>query len=140
VVRSDVVPPTDLGVLAPSLDPELTLTTCTPRYSAAERLVVMARLVSPSAPALMARPGRSGTGGTGAVGSSEVDAVHRPVDWLWLGVWTLAGAALVAGVVLARRRLGTGRAWLAPVAAAPVALVVLFFLFGAVNALLPTSL
>jgi sortase A len=140
VVRSDVVPPTDLGVLAPSEDPELTLTTCTPRYSAAERLVVMARLVSPAAPALTPAAGRSGGGGATTVAAPPVDAVHRPADWLWLGVWILAGTALVALVALARRRIGTGRAWVAPVAAAPVALVVLFFLFGAVNALLPTSL
>jgi sortase A len=140
VVRSDVVAPTDLGVLAPSEGPELTLTTCTPRYSAAQRLVVVARLVSPAAPAPVPVPGRSGVGRAAAVAAPAVDAVHRPMDWLWLGVWMLAGAALVAVVALARRRLGTGRAWVAPVAAAPVALVVLFFLFGAVNALLPTSL
>ena len=54
-------------------------------------------------------------------------------------MWGLVGAGLVALVVLARRRLGPHRAWLAPLVAAPVALVVLFFLFGAVNTLLPAS-
>ena len=64
---------------------------------------------------------------------------HRAANWLWLSVWGLAAAGVVALVVLARRRLGARRAWLAPLAALPVALVVLFFLFGAVNTLLPAS-
>ncbi len=135
VIRSEVVAPTDVAVLDPSSDPELTLTTCTPRYSAAQRLVVVARLVAPSAaaPTPVGRP--SGI----RVVDAGVDPLHRVVNWLWLGVWGLAGAALVVLVVLARRRLGAHRAWLAPLAAAPVALVVLFFAFGAVNALLPAS-
>ncbi len=136
VVRSEVVAPTDLGVLAPTSTPELTLTTCTPRYSAAQRLVVVARLVSPAAPASV--PVRSGTADPRA--APVQDDAHRPVEWLWLGVWALAGVALVVVVALVRRRLGGRRAWLAPLAAVPAALVVLFFLFGAVNALLPASL
>ena len=55
VIRSEVVAPTDLTVLVHSAAPELTLTTCTPRYSAAQRLVVVARLVSSPR-----RPGPSG--------------------------------------------------------------------------------
>lgn len=135
VVRSEVVPPTDVAVLAPSSDPELTLTTCTPRYSAAQRLVVVARLVAPAtalpAPAVRTSEVR--------VADSTPDPLHRAANWLWLSVWGLAAAGVVALVVLARRRLGARRAWLAPLAALPVALVVLFFLFGAVNTLLPAS-
>jgi sortase A len=135
VVRSEVVAPTDLGVLAPSRDAELTLTTCTPRYSAAQRLVVVARLTSPAAPAVTSR-----SDGADVLAAPVAGAAHRPSDWLWLGAWALAGVVLVSLVVLARRRLGPGRTWVASVAAVPVALVVLFFLFGAVDALLPTSL
>lgn len=39
------VSPTDYGVVANTPDAELTLTTCNPRYSAAQRLVVHAKLV-----------------------------------------------------------------------------------------------
>ncbi len=138
VVRSEVVAPNDLGVLAPTPGPELTLTTCTPRYSAAQRLVVVARLVSPAAPASTTTAGHSGTADRGAAAVEGV--AQTPAEWLWLGVWALAAAVLVVTVALARRRIGAGRAWVAPLAALPVALVVLFFLFGAVNALLPTSL
>jgi len=135
VVRAEVVSPTDVAVLAPSLAPELTLTTCTPRYSAAQRLVVVARMVTPAAALPAPTSHRTGSPAVGPIS----DPVHRPENWLWLAVWALAASAVVALVVLARRRLGRGRAWMAPLLAVPVALVVLFFLFGAVNTLLPAS-
>ncbi len=46
VVTSHVVLPSNTTVLGASTTPELTLTTCNPRYSAAQRLVVQARLTS----------------------------------------------------------------------------------------------
>ncbi len=132
VVRSEVVAPADLTVLAPTTVPELTLTTCTPRYSAAQRLVVVARLVAP-AMAATAVPTRTRSEGA-------VTEVVRPTEeWLWLGLWALACGALVVLVMVARRRLGIRRPWLMWVVATPVALVLLYFLFGAVNALLPAS-
>jgi sortase A len=36
--------PTEIGVIAPSSDARLTLTTCHPRFSAAKRLIVVAQL------------------------------------------------------------------------------------------------
>jgi sortase A len=45
VTGSRVVAPSDVSVLAATSDATLTLTTCTPRYSATSRLVVSARLV-----------------------------------------------------------------------------------------------
>jgi sortase A len=41
------VPPNDVSVLQPTAAPRLTLTTCTPRYWATARLVVVARLLGP---------------------------------------------------------------------------------------------
>jgi sortase A len=38
------VAPTEIGVIAPSSDARLTLTTCHPRFSAAKRLIVVAQL------------------------------------------------------------------------------------------------
>jgi sortase A len=44
VTESKIVRPTDLGVIAPSSDARLTLTTCHPRFSARQRLIVVATL------------------------------------------------------------------------------------------------
>src|SRR5262249_46567550 len=40
-----IVSPHDVSVVAPTADAELTLTTCNPRYSARQRMVVKAKLV-----------------------------------------------------------------------------------------------
>lgn len=45
VTRSEVIAPTRIGVLDPTKKPTLVLTTCTPRFSAAERLIVFASLI-----------------------------------------------------------------------------------------------
>ncbi len=42
VTETKIVRPTDLGVIAPSSDARLTLTTCHPRFSARQRLIVVA--------------------------------------------------------------------------------------------------
>lgn len=44
VTESKVVLPTEIGVIAPSSDARLTLTTCHPRFSAAKRLIIVAQL------------------------------------------------------------------------------------------------
>jgi sortase A len=64
---SRVVPPTDLGVIESSGQPELTLITCDPPFTAAKRLIVRARLVdgepntAPPTPAVV--PERAPVGG-----------------------------------------------------------------------------
>ena len=50
VTESFVVQPSDVWVLDNAGDDRLTLTTCHPRYSARERLVVVAELIGPAAP------------------------------------------------------------------------------------------
>jgi sortase A len=49
VTESMVVSPQDVWVLDPSEDDRLTLTTCHPRFSARERLIVVAELIGPAA-------------------------------------------------------------------------------------------
>ncbi|HEX2052146.1 MAG TPA: class E sortase [Actinomycetota bacterium] len=44
VSESKIVLPTEIGVIAPSSDARLTLTTCHPRFSAAKRLIIVAQL------------------------------------------------------------------------------------------------
>ena len=92
VRRSLVVAPTDVGVLDPGATPELTLTTCNPRYSAATRLVVQATLVRsllfahvPPPPPAPEGPG--GGGGAGWPGrAAGAGRRRRPGAWappLW---------------------------------------------------------
>lgn len=47
VTEKKVVSPTDLSVVVPSTEPRLTLTTCHPRFSARQRLIVIAALEGP---------------------------------------------------------------------------------------------
>src|SRR5437764_1423865 len=42
------VNPSDVAVLDPTTDNRLTLTTCTPRFSAAQRLIVVSKLIGPA--------------------------------------------------------------------------------------------
>ena len=51
VRNTKVVSPNDVSVLKPSTDNLLTLTTCNPRFSASQRLVLIATLKGPAAPA-----------------------------------------------------------------------------------------
>jgi len=62
VMTSQAVAPTDVAVVAPTPTPMLTLTTCNPRYSASQRLVVQAKLVADvlAGPAKPATPRRRG--------------------------------------------------------------------------------
>lgn len=138
VDRSMIVAPEDVSVLDPTPDNRLTLTTCHPRYSAAERLIVVARLVTPVAaaasvveeptptfaspsPGLSARPGLSGP---------PADKVPA-VSW---GVLT----ALVALATWGLGRLWRRR-WAAYLVGGPVFLVVLFMFYTEVAGLLPSS-
>ena len=44
MTRKEIVAPDSLQIVVPSKDYELVLTTCNPRFSAAERLIVHAEL------------------------------------------------------------------------------------------------
>lgn len=50
VTSSEIVPPSAIEVLNPTDDNRLTFSTCNPKYSAAERLIVVAHLVGEAAP------------------------------------------------------------------------------------------
>ena len=134
VTRSFVVSPDDVAVLDPTTSPQLTLTTCTPKYSAAERLVVDARLTGPPA-AITPAPTRT----TGSLAGA--DPADSPTTWLVLAGSVVALAAVVVGVGSRRRRTGSTRAARGlTVAAVVVGLLLLLVAFGALDALLPQSL
>jgi sortase A len=134
VLGSQVVLPTDVAVVDPTPTPQLTLTTCNPRYSASQRLVVHALLVASE----LAHP----AGTPVAAGTTHHSKAPPPPPtrrWPPAILWGLAVAALTVGLwVLALRTRAVSRALLVGGGLA-VWLVVVFFFFQAVAPLLPAS-
>lgn len=133
VARHLVVDPSDSAVLDPSTRDELTLTTCNPKYSAAQRLVVVADLVTPPAPTLV-RPPADGTP------SGTVDPARSVGTWLLLAGAVLGLVACVVLVSMVRRR-PTGR-WAGRVVLGVglvAGAVLVLVAFGALDTLLPPS-
>ncbi len=137
VYKSQVVLPTDVAVVDPTPTPQLTLTTCNPRYSASQRLVVSANLVAselahPTGTPVVevqhhhAAPAAATTGGTSK-------------DWPPAILWGVLVAALATGVWMVALRTRRGRRALSIVVGLLVWLIVVFFFFQAVTPLLPAS-
>jgi sortase A len=135
VVSSQTVDPTDVAVVASTPNPTLTLTTCNPRYSASQRLVVHAALVADvltgtTAPAPATPHHPSAT----TVADSPI---HK--DW-WAAIgWGLVVVALVIVLWVLAARLEGGRRLAVVVGGTVVWLGVVFLFFGALAPLLPAS-
>jgi sortase A len=136
VTRTLVVDPSDVAVVAPTADAELTLTTCNPRFSAAQRLVVKAALMGTPAPTPPPpdHPVRATSAGASNLAGGEGDWVPA----MWWGIATLAVG--VAVWLLARRLSRRASRVLAYSAGSVALLVVLFFFFENISPLLPASL
>jgi sortase A len=102
VYQQLIVPPTDVSVVGPTKDAELTLTTCNPRFSARERMVIHARLVVDSSsparktvPVVVAKP----TANQGDAAQSSLqdslsgDTSSRVPTFVWGGVAIIIGLA-----------------------------------------------
>src|SRR5207249_808844 len=113
-----VVKPSDVSVLNQLPGAHLTLTTCTPRFSASNRLVVTAELVGDPAPP----PPQTITVRTVVPGATESLSGKRSAAWPTI-VWGAAAALVALLVWLASRR---GWRWLAYLLGAPIFLAVLF--------------
>jgi len=137
VTGSQAVDPTDVAVVAPTPTPVLTLTTCNPRYSASQRLVVQASLVADVL-----------TGTTASASATTPPGHTAPVDsapvavqghWWQAILWGVAVAALITGIwVLALRLRGRRRAAVL-VVGLTAWLGVVYLFFGALAPLLPAS-
>lgn len=149
VDRTLVVDPSDVAVIGPGQGNLLTLTTCNPRFSAAQRLVVQASLVGLAAPASTlpapappaSTPLRPGSPISGPI--SETNLAGGQGGWLASLAWGVALVAVGNGVWLWSRiwrRKGELRRWLAYLAGAPAMAVVLYFFFENVSVLLPASI
>jgi sortase A len=131
VDHTDIVSPSEVSVLDPTADNRLTLTTCNPKFSAAQRLIVVARLTGPAPepapkPAPVTPTPPLATAGLSGTGSSDGPAL------LW---------GLLAGLIwLAAWAIGQSwRKWPAYAIATPFFLVVLFIFFENVSRLLPAN-
>jgi sortase A len=134
VTRSTVVSPDAAAVLGATAASQLTLTTCTPKYSAAQRLIVVARLVDSPASSTPI-PVDSSAGATDAS-----DPVRSPGTWLLLAGTVLALVGLVVGVGAVRRRTTSRRlARAAPWLAVPVGAVLLYAAFATLDTVLPPT-
>ena len=135
VTSSQAVDPSDVAVVAPTPNPMLTLTTCTPRYSASQRLVVQAVLV---ADVLTRASAPATTSGHHPVTAQLADTPIRKDWWAAIG-WGIAVVALVIGLwILAGRLHGKRKAPLV-IGGIVLWLGVVYLFFGALAPLLPAS-
>jgi sortase A len=134
VKRTLIVSPSDTSVVANTATPELTLTTCTPRFSASQRLVVQADLTT--APAPTVRLPKS----TPLLTSGGRDLAGSQGDWIpALELGAVAAVVIGAVFVVARGRRRRSQRWAVYAVGGAVSLVALFFFFGALSPLLPAS-
>ena len=136
VQTKQVIGPKENSVLLPSTDNRLTLTTCNPRFSASQRLIIVSELKGTAAEASPTSPSTgppSLAGESTRPGLSGTAAAKRPAV-----LWGLLAAAIwfVAWLVgRARPSLG----WRAYLFGAPVFLFVLFVFFENFSRLLPAN-
>jgi len=139
VIESLIVSPEAVEVLNPTDDNRLTLTTCNPRYSAAERLIISAKLIAapveppppvegappPPPPVQLAADDLAGLSG-------DTAARGPAVGWgflcaaIWLATWWLS-------------RLWN-RGWMAYLVGVPIFLGTLFVFFENFARLLPSNI
>jgi sortase A len=133
VLGSQVVLPTDVAVVDPTPTPQLTLTTCNPRYSASQRLVVHALLVASE----LAHPTSTPVAVT--THHHKAPPPQPTKQWAPAILWGVVVAGLAVGLwVLALHTRAINRALTIGVGTA-VWLVVVFFFFQSVAPLLPAS-
>jgi sortase A len=135
MTSSQVVLPTDVAVVGATLTPQLTLTTCNPRYSASTRLVVHAALVA------------------SVLTHAKVPVVTKTADpvehhnapgapahnWFAAIAWAVVVAAVITAVWVGARKSRGGRRATVVVLGLVGWLVVVFFFFEAAAPLLPAS-
>lgn len=125
-----IIGPRDNWILDDYKDNRLTLMACHPKYSARERIVVVAELVGNPAPTPDEPPAPPDADGTEVLLANESGALLPAILWA-------AAAALVAlGFWLLGR---FWRRWPAYLIGAPIFLVVLFGCFVQVERLLPAA-
>jgi sortase A len=158
VTGSSIVKPSDVSVLNPSPDNRLTLTTCNPRFSAAQRLVVVGVLAGLPAPPPITGTVSAGIGGPAATPPAPPalagDLGHgTSAAWpptILYGLVVLAGWIIIRLLGGANRRRGRhaprgprsgrGRRWAVHLGGISLCLIPLWFCFENAARLLPQSI
>jgi sortase A len=148
VTQTEIVAPTDSSVLDNSLTSELTLTTCNPRYSSSQRLVVVAGLRHSELTSTVKRTSTASRTGTAHrppaskpdLASADLGGGTGGSGVLGVLLWGLltAGVAVLATVMWRRPRRPLPR-WVTGVVGTPVVVLTLFIFFGHLSTLLPAS-
>jgi sortase A len=132
VSQSKVVGPDDSSVLNPTSDNRLTLTTCHPRFTAAQRLVIVATLEGRASTKPEPKPVAPPSGDAAKAGLSGSRVPRQPaVGWgtavalAWLATWALSKLWL---------------RWPSYALGAPVVIVLLFLFFENFSRLLPANI
>lgn len=129
-----IVAPNATEVLDDFGDNRLTLTACHPKYSAAKRIIIQAKLVGDPVPPLAGQT-------QGHTFRMHLDIGWAPylpiVEWglLCAAIWAVTWAA---SYLLRRRGIGWKR-WAPYVAGVPLFLLALWVLFGNISTLLPSN-
>ncbi len=133
VRQTFVVKPSQLEVIAPTAGDQLTLTTCNPRFSAAQRLVVVADLKGPAAPgqALPEAPDQNPAVAAG-IAAAEVPVLDEvvgasgdPAERIPSALWGLVVLSLGIAAAVFGRLWRRWPAWL--LTAAPLLLALWTF-------------
>ncbi|MGH9229767.1 MAG: class E sortase [Acidimicrobiales bacterium] len=140
-----IVSPSEVGVLDDFGDNRLTLTACHPKYSARQRIVVVAALVDEAAPAPAAPPG-PGTGaipGEGEGGGDEAgaDTIDGGLSGQRAAVWPAIALGVACGFIWTAAWL-LGKLWTkwpAYLLCLPLFLMMLFFFFENFSRMLPAN-
>lgn len=127
-----VVKPSQVEVLDPTPEPTLTLTTCNPKYSAKERLIITS-VLAPGETAAPATPPLPENDGPATLTDAGLGSEHSKTKTI---VWGLATVLVAIGWWLAVRRR---RHWTAYVGGVFPFLVVLFFFYANLELLLPAN-
>jgi sortase A len=146
-----IVSPSEVGVLDDFGDNRLTLTACHPKYSARQRIVVVAALVDEPAPAAEppagpetgAIPGDGETGGGNVSNGDESSAAtidgglsgHRAAIWPAIALGVACGFIWIAAWLLGQ----LWRKWPAYLLCLPLFLMMLFFFFENFARVLPAN-
>ncbi len=143
VTSSESVLPTDVSVVDNTVTPQLTLTTCNPRFSASQRLVVHAGLVASALVHATSTPASTTTTTTPSSAPTTAGSLQGPdtpqKNWGTAIIWGVIVAALITAVWLGARHTRRGTRALVLVGGLAVWLVVVFAFFQSVAPLLPAS-
>ena len=153
VTETKVVKPTDFSVLDPTPDATLTLTSCNPRYSSRQRIVVRAKLDEtksddplPAAVTTVQIPADNGGGSEQTADNPIVSSIGDSFSAGWFSdsdAWfpTILWGAIVAAVAFGFWMLGRRwKRWAAYLLAVIPFLFVLYFFYENVARLLPPNI